>query len=124
MRRAVPGGNCGDLLSWVMGRAGSGSAWITVMGNVNAVAVASCYLPIAIVLIRSPTSGSLRYTIAAITTALCLWVGSTRVLLGAHFPSDVLAGLCLGSAVSAGLWHLASGTGRLAGQHGDRLAAN
>lgn len=38
--REVTGGYCGDLLSWVMGRAGGGSAWITVMGNVNAVAVA------------------------------------------------------------------------------------
>jgi hypothetical protein len=31
---------CCDLLSFVMGRAPSGSAWVTVMGNVNAVAVA------------------------------------------------------------------------------------
>ncbi len=38
--RAVTGGYCGDLLSWVMGRAKEGDAWITVMGNVNAVAVA------------------------------------------------------------------------------------
>lgn len=30
----------GDLLSWVMGRAPEKSVWITVMGNVNAVAVA------------------------------------------------------------------------------------
>jgi hypothetical protein len=38
--RAVTGGYCGDLLSWVMGRAQEGDAWITVMGNVNAIAVA------------------------------------------------------------------------------------
>ena len=31
----------GDLLSWVMGRAKEGSAWLTVMGNVNAIAVAT-----------------------------------------------------------------------------------
>lgn len=31
---------CGDLLSWVMSRAKEGDAWLTVMGNVNAVAVA------------------------------------------------------------------------------------
>lgn len=37
--REVSGGYCGDLLSWVMSRAGAGNAWITVMGNVNAVAV-------------------------------------------------------------------------------------
>ena len=32
---------CADLLSWAMGAAPSGAAWCTVMGNVNAVAVAS-----------------------------------------------------------------------------------
>ena len=37
--RQVTGGYCGDLLSWVMGRAQEGDAWMTVMGNVNAVAV-------------------------------------------------------------------------------------
>jgi predicted transcriptional regulator len=40
LERQVTGGYCGDLLSWVMGRAGSGSAWVTVIGNRNAVAVA------------------------------------------------------------------------------------
>jgi hypothetical protein len=32
---------CGDLLSLVMSRAPSDTAWVTVMGNVNAAAVAS-----------------------------------------------------------------------------------
>lgn len=36
----VTGGYCGDLLSWVMGRASAGDAWLTVMGNVNSIAVA------------------------------------------------------------------------------------
>lgn len=40
LSREVTGVYCGDLLSWVMGRAQAGDAWITVMGNVNAVAVA------------------------------------------------------------------------------------
>lgn len=31
---------CCDLLSFVMGRAPAGCAWVTVMGNVNAMAVA------------------------------------------------------------------------------------
>ena len=39
MERTVEGGYCGDLLSWVMGRAESGDCWFTVMGNINAVAV-------------------------------------------------------------------------------------
>lgn len=37
----VTGCYIGDLLSWVMARASSGKVWLTVMGNVNAVAVAS-----------------------------------------------------------------------------------
>ena len=40
LSRKVIGGYVGDLLSWVMGRAQEGDAWITVMGNVNAIAVA------------------------------------------------------------------------------------
>ncbi len=36
----VTGGYCGDLLSWVMGRAKPGDMWITIMSNLNTVAVA------------------------------------------------------------------------------------
>lgn len=38
--REICGGYVGDLLSWVMGRARSGNAWITIMTNINVVAVA------------------------------------------------------------------------------------
>ncbi|MFI3313215.1 MAG: DRTGG domain-containing protein [Eubacteriales bacterium] len=38
--RPVEGIYCGDLLSMVMGRALENQLWITVMGNVNAIAVA------------------------------------------------------------------------------------
>ena len=39
--RDVQGCYTGDLLSWVMGRAQEGDAWLTVMGNINAIAVAT-----------------------------------------------------------------------------------
>ena len=39
--REITGCYCGDLLSWVMSRAQCGDAWLTVMGNVNAVGVAA-----------------------------------------------------------------------------------
>lgn len=39
--RPVEGGYCGDLLSWVMGRAPAGGAWLTIMSNVNVAAVAT-----------------------------------------------------------------------------------
>lgn len=41
MTREVSGCYCGDLLSWVMSRAQSGDAWLTVMGNINAIGVAA-----------------------------------------------------------------------------------
>ena len=39
--RPVNGVYIGDLLSWVMGRARSENAWITIMSNINVIAVAS-----------------------------------------------------------------------------------
>lgn len=40
MERECEGCYSGDLLSWVMSRAKENDIWLTVMGNVNAVAVA------------------------------------------------------------------------------------
>lgn len=39
--KEVTGGYAGDLLSWVMGKAEEGDAWVTIMSNINVVAVAS-----------------------------------------------------------------------------------
>ncbi len=39
--REVMGCYIGDLLSWVMGRAKGDEAWITIMSNINIIAVAS-----------------------------------------------------------------------------------
>ena len=39
--REVVGAYVGDLLSWVMGKASADNAWITIMSNINIVAVAS-----------------------------------------------------------------------------------
>ena len=50
--REVKGCYCGDLLSWVMGRAKADDAWLTVMGNVNAIAVASLADTAGIILVE------------------------------------------------------------------------
>lgn len=39
--RKIDGCYIGDLLSWVMGRAKSGNVWITIMSNINIIAVAT-----------------------------------------------------------------------------------
>ncbi len=40
MDSEITGCYSGDLLSWVMSKAQAGDIWLTVMGNINAVAVA------------------------------------------------------------------------------------
>ena len=39
--KEIHGVYIGDLLSWVMGNADSGNVWITIMSNINTVAVAT-----------------------------------------------------------------------------------
>ena len=39
--RKIDGVYIGDLLSWVMGRAQADNAWITIMSNINVIAVAT-----------------------------------------------------------------------------------
>lgn len=43
----------GDLLSWVMGRAPQDSVWLTVMGNINSIAVATLADAACIVLVEN-----------------------------------------------------------------------
>lgn len=39
--REINGAYIGDLLSWVMGKAQADNVWITIMSNINVIAVAS-----------------------------------------------------------------------------------
>ena len=49
----VVGGYAGDLLSWVMGRMKADQAWVTIMSNINIVAVAALTDPCCIILSES-----------------------------------------------------------------------
>ena len=40
MHKEITGCYIGDLLSWVMGHASPGNLWITIMSNINVIAVA------------------------------------------------------------------------------------
>ena len=51
--REITGCYIGDLLSWVMGRAPEDSAWLTVMGNINSIAVATLADVSCIVLVEN-----------------------------------------------------------------------
>ena len=51
--RKIEGGYAGDLLSWVMGKLESDFAWVTIMSNVNIIAVAALADPSCIILSES-----------------------------------------------------------------------
>ena len=53
--KEVAGAYVGDLLSWVMGRAEAGNVWITIMSNVNVIAVATLCDPSCIILAEGVT---------------------------------------------------------------------
>ena len=71
--REVQGGYAGDLLSWVMGRVPEGAAWVTIMTNVNVVAVAELgfvALVIAAAGIETPTHEDPRDSLPEVNTHL------------------------------------------------------
>ncbi|MBO4501134.1 MAG: hypothetical protein J5760_02735 [Clostridia bacterium] len=58
--REIQGAYAGDLLSWVMGRASCGNCWVTIMTNINTLAVASLLdLSCIIICENSEISGDL-----------------------------------------------------------------
>jgi undecaprenyl-diphosphatase len=70
------------------------------------------YLTLAILLARGEPARSVRLYFIAIALGLTLVVGLSRVYLGVHYPTDVLAGWCFGSAWALGArllaerWHI------------------
>jgi undecaprenyl-diphosphatase len=74
---------------------------------------ASVYLPIAVLLLRCDRP-AVRRGAVTLAVAVCVTVATSRVLLGVHFPSDVLAGLALGTAMTCASYWL------MLGQPGDR----
>jgi membrane-associated phospholipid phosphatase len=70
----------------------------------HASGAASVYLPMAALLLSSRRT-AVRRGAVVVAIALCVLVSISRVMLGVHFPTDVIAGVALGAAFTCvGAW--------------------
>lgn len=70
----------------------------------HAAVSASTYLTLAVLAGRtSAFEGLHRFWLALAVALICL-IGLSRVYLGVHYPSDILAGWCVGAGWAAGCW--------------------
>ncbi|WP_425992016.1 phosphatase PAP2 family protein [Brevundimonas sp. TWP2-3-2] len=62
------------------------------------------YLTVAVMMTRAFPRRRLKAYVLGVGMAFALMVGLTRVYLGAHWASDVMAGWCVGAAWAMALW--------------------
>lgn len=78
----------------------------------HAMLSAVTYLTLGALLARTQERKRLRGYILGAAIAITLLIGASRVYLGVHWPTDVLAGWTLGAAWALACWALAAWLGR------------
>lgn len=73
----------------------------------HAMLSAITYLTIAVILTRVTPSALQRAYIIGVAVAVTVLVGLSRLYLGVHYPSDVLAGWCIGATWALTCWLVA-----------------
>jgi undecaprenyl-diphosphatase len=73
----------------------------------HAMLSAVTYLTVGALLARLEVDRRVKAYFLAVSVLVTILVGLSRVYLGVHWPTDVLAGWCLGSAWAMGVWMVA-----------------
>jgi undecaprenyl-diphosphatase len=73
----------------------------------HATLAAVTYLTLGALVARVQTKPALKMYVLLVAILLTLLVGVSRIYLGVHWPTDVLAGWCLGSAWAIAYWLVA-----------------
>lgn len=81
----------------------------------HAMLSATIYLTLGALLARGVPPGHLRRMYLGLAIGITLLVGISRVYLGVHWPTDVLAGWTLGALWAWGCWRLADRVGARGG---------
>ena len=74
----------------------------------HATMAAVTYLTLGVLLARVQKRRRMKLYLLTVALILVLLVGFTRVYLGVHWPTDVLAGWCIGTAWALGCWLIAT----------------
>ena len=79
------------------------------------------YLTVAVMMTRAFPRQRLKAYVLGVGMVFALLVGVTRVYLGAHWASDVMAGWCVGAAWAMALWLVSYAVERRQKRHHARL---
>ena len=108
---AVVGGIAlSDLLKFAFARARPdvvtplARVFTTSFPSGHATLSAITYLTIGVILARSQPSSPISLYFMSLAVFLTVLVGVSRIYLGVHYPTDVLAGWCIGAAWAMGCW--------------------
>jgi undecaprenyl-diphosphatase len=99
-----------DLLKFAFGRARPdvvnplARVFTTSFPSGHATLSAITYLTIGAILARSQPSSTISIYFMLLAAFLTMLVGVSRIYLGVHYPTDVLAGWCIGAAWAMGCW--------------------